>query len=81
MDIRKEREPVHPAVLKAYSVVRAIDYIARNALENPNQTPEQISEINTSASFAQISIFRGGKKIIKNALSEFFTVVNTYSKK
>lgn len=71
MNRNKEAAPIHPAVLKAYLVVRTIDYIARSALENPNLTPEQISEINTSASFAQISIFKAGEKIARKALSEF----------
>lgn len=73
MNRNKEAAPIHPAVLKAYSVVIAIDYIARKALENPDLTPEQIREIHACASFAQISP-KGGKEIFRKALSEFLAV-------
>ena len=74
MNRNKETTPIHPAVLRAYSLARAIDVIALKALKSPTLTPEQINEINTSASFAQISIFRGGEKVARKALSEFLVV-------
>ena len=77
MNRNKETTPIHPAVLRAYSLARAIDVIALKALKSPNLTPQQIDEINSTASLTQLLIFRGSVGLIRNALSEFFAVTNT----
>ena len=79
MNRNKETTPIHPAVLRAYSLARAIDVIALKALKSPNLTPQQIDEINSTASLTQLLIFRGSAGLTKEKLSEFLAVANAYT--
>ena len=73
-----EREPQpHPAKLRAYSIVRAIDSLAIKASANPNLTPEQVAELNIHATFVQILIFRGPTQIARAELSKFLSTTKS----
>ena len=80
MDRGKEREPVHPAVLKARVIRRAIDATIDQALNNnPGLAEETAMELVRKAQWVQLCIYFLGGPLAKEALADFLYSINSLS--